>query len=218
MGNKIELRSGLVIYLSSHPHDAVTVFVIFVCEDYGEIQKGSVVVDVGGNIGIFALFAAYKGAKKVYVYEPNSESCQIIRKNVHANGLDEVIFVHQNAVTSRDNCVVKFPIKSSMYNSILTADSADEFEAIETVSLESVLKQEPLVSLLKVDCEGGEYDIFFNSKPDVSRAVEEIKMEFHDGQSEQLADILAKQHFKQTFIERVGEKSGNMWFRSIAHR
>jgi predicted RNA methylase len=44
--------------------------------------------------------AALKGAKRVYVYEPNSKSCEIIKTNVRANHLESVVLVHQKAVTS----------------------------------------------------------------------------------------------------------------------
>ena len=58
-GRVVELRKGPRIYLSEHSHDIISVFVIFVREDYGRIQPGSTVVDVGANIGIFSLYAAY---------------------------------------------------------------------------------------------------------------------------------------------------------------
>src|SRR4030042_325499 len=35
--------------------------------------------------------------------------------------------------------------------------------------------------LLKVDCEGGEYDIFFNAPEATLRKIERIAMEYHDG-------------------------------------
>lgn len=49
-------------------------------------EKGSVVVDVGGGYGFFALLALQLGAKKVYVFEPNSEARNIIIKNRELNG------------------------------------------------------------------------------------------------------------------------------------
>jgi hypothetical protein len=68
---RVELRSGLRVNLSDHPQDLTTAFLIFVRRDYGLVRPGSVVVDVGANIGTFALHAAHCGAARVLAYEPN---------------------------------------------------------------------------------------------------------------------------------------------------
>ena len=56
-------------------------------------EKNSIVVDVGGGYGFFALLALQLGAKKVYVFEPNSEARNIIIKNRELNGYtkDEMV-------------------------------------------------------------------------------------------------------------------------------
>lgn len=56
-------------------------------------EKGSIVVDVGGGYGFFALLALQLGAKKVYVFEPNTEARNIIIKNRELNGYtkDEMV-------------------------------------------------------------------------------------------------------------------------------
>lgn len=54
----VRLRNGYVIHLSEDPADIVTVFLIYAREDYGSVAPGTVVVDIGANIGVFALFAA----------------------------------------------------------------------------------------------------------------------------------------------------------------
>ena len=111
-----ELRTGLKIVLSGHPHDVITVFMIFVRKDYGNIQPGSTVIDIGANIGVFSLYAAYHQAAQVLAYEPNTESYQCLMQNIQANRLQHVITPQQLAVTSTDGETVKFPTKSSMYN------------------------------------------------------------------------------------------------------
>jgi hypothetical protein len=58
----LSLRNGLKIILSTHPHDIVTAFVVFVKGDYGKVEQGTTVVDIGANIGIFSLYAASMGA------------------------------------------------------------------------------------------------------------------------------------------------------------
>ena len=70
----VDTRRGLRIHLSGDPADVVTVFVIFARLDYGRLAPGIVAVDVGANIGVFALFAAASGARRVLAFEPSAES------------------------------------------------------------------------------------------------------------------------------------------------
>ena len=39
--------------------------------DFCDIEEGDIVVDVGFNYGIFSLGSLYKGASKIYAFEPN---------------------------------------------------------------------------------------------------------------------------------------------------
>ena len=50
------------------------------------------------------------------------------------------------------------------------------------ITLEQALESVGLAhcNLLKVDCEGAEYEIFFNTPPEVLERVERIIMEYHD--------------------------------------
>src|SRR5215210_5312090 len=64
------LRRGDTRVLTTAPVDASTIAVVFIKEDYGEIAPGSTVVDIGANIGVFALYAAASPGVRVYAYEP----------------------------------------------------------------------------------------------------------------------------------------------------
>src|SRR5690554_2715511 len=64
------------------------------------VEPGSLVVDVGANIGNHALYlAAVKGCK-VYAFEPNVELCDGLRKSIRDNEFQDLIFVHQCGVSS----------------------------------------------------------------------------------------------------------------------
>lgn len=61
------------------------IFVDHTYEQYGvDLQPDSVIVDVGGNIGLFTLYAAWKlkGKAKIYVFEPVPFIYNILRKNI----------------------------------------------------------------------------------------------------------------------------------------
>lgn len=52
---------------------------------------GKTVLDAGANTGVFSVFAAKLGAKKVYAFEPILENVECMRKNALANNVAEQI-------------------------------------------------------------------------------------------------------------------------------
>tara|TARA_B110000027_G_C16093693_1_gene289704 strand:- start:444 stop:1184 length:741 start_codon:yes stop_codon:yes gene_type:complete len=193
---EMKTKNGLTI-MPSNPHDIVTFVVVFCKKDYGEIAPGSVVVDVGANIGIFSLYALAQGAIFVECFEPCKESFQMLKENIKLNGFDKYVKLHNKAVSSKDGLFVWIPISSSPYNAVTEAEGNEEnkFEKIETVSLETSLDSYAKINLIKIDCEGAEFDIFPSLTPLFLDKIDEIRMELH-GTIEQLEKCFSYQPFK----------------------
>jgi FkbM family methyltransferase len=49
-----------------------------------QIPNGSVLWDVGANVGVYSLYAAKRGVK-VVAFEPNADNFSILNKNIRAN-------------------------------------------------------------------------------------------------------------------------------------
>ena len=214
-GGTVALRNGLVLHLSDDPCDIVTLFVVFVRRDYGRVVPGTVVVDVGANIGVFALYAAQSGARAVHAYEPNATSFECLRRNVVANRLEHVIFAHRLAVAGEEGRTVRFPRKPSVHNAILAEGVADEHELVTTTTLAAIVRPLEPVDLLKLDCEGGEYDILFGADASVFSRIRAIKLEYHKGRKEELAATLGRHGFARTRLETWNERVGNVWFSKV---
>lgn len=56
-----------------------------------EKMKDATVIDAGANSGIFSIYASKLGAKKVYAFEPVSETFRILQANVALNNLEGVV-------------------------------------------------------------------------------------------------------------------------------
>src|SRR5688500_12636538 len=153
---KVVFRDGTVCHLSGHPHDLITLFVIFVRKDYGFIAPGTTVVDVGANTGVFSLFAAKSGARKVLAYEPNGESLRCLTRNAQANEFADTIIPRQLAVSDTVDEEVRFPRRASAHNRVAKVDEEGEFEVVRTINLHEILRQHAAegIDLLKPDCEG----------------------------------------------------------------
>jgi hypothetical protein len=181
--SEIRLRSGHILYCSHHPHDIITFFVIFIKKDYGNIVKNSVIVDIGANIGFFSIYALINGAKKVYCYEPNSEAFKILKKNIKKNSFSNKVHTFQKAVSSNNRKFISINLTSSPYNQVTKNLIKNDFkyEKVSTVSLNNqiLINNIKSVDLLKIDCEGSEYDIFPSLTRKTIEIIKEIRMEVH---------------------------------------
>jgi FkbM family methyltransferase len=216
-GGVIHLRSGTSIHLTDHPHDPITVFVIFIRQDYGKIPKGATVVDIGANNGVFALYAIEQGAKEIYAFEPNSAAYSCLQKNISINQLQNKVSASQLAVTSNAGQKVKFPKAASVYNAILTEDSNDAFEIVNTTSLPVICQPIDEITVIKIDCEGAEYDILFNSTEKEFHKIHEIKLEYHKGQLGELQAHLKCFGFSVSLLKPDSPTYGNMWLTRAAN-
>ena len=210
----VTMRDGTRIHLSGHAHDVITVFVIFVRQDYGRLAALGTVVDIGGNIGAFALFAARQGATKVIAFEPNSAAHACLQRNVAENGLEGIVQARRLAVTAVAEQRVRFPVAPSPYNRIAGKNEQGDYETVETTSLARIIAKEAPggIDLLKLDCEGGEYDILFASDAPLHQ-VREIRMEYHCGRGEELADFVTSRGFRITRMQPEGPLTGMLWAR-----
>lgn len=185
------LRSGHIIYLSSDPADIVTIFLIFARTDYGKIVPGSSVIDIGANIGVFALYAAISGASVVYAYEPSASSYTVLLKNIEVNQFDSIIKAEQLAVVGLPSAPVKFSRNSDVMNAILSSSSVSvDYDLVPTTTLADILSHLSSVDILKSDCEGGEYDIFLQAVDADVQKIVEIRMEYHHGPRDELISKL----------------------------
>ena len=212
---RIRLRDGKELILSGHRLDIVVLFQVF-CEQVYPTDPDTVVLDIGGNIGLFALYAAFSGARKVYAFEPNREAYRLMLENIGRNSLQTVIAPHHNAVTSKSGDVVAIPKGASPQNRIAYGPaSGDEYESVQTISVDDIVKREGIacVHLLKMDCEGSEYDILAGISNATFSKIRRIIVEYHDGRVRQIDEDLKRHRF--TLEQHVPEtdRMGMLWFR-----
>ncbi len=218
-GNRVYFRNGMKILLSGHPHDVVTVFVVFVRQDYGKVRPGDVVLDIGANLGIFSVYAASRGARLVHAFEPNSASHELMVANIRENGLERTIMPHRAAVCGRNLGQVRFPKGSSMYHAIIRESHADEadgdYECVPSVSLNTIIEEHfghgSEIDILKLDCEGSEYDILFSTSHRVYGRIRDIRLEYHEGRAAEILSFLEERGYRKRRLMRESAFGGTMW-------
>lgn len=149
-----------------------------------KISSKDIVVDIGAQIGTFAVYAAKKVKRgRVFAYEPFLENYKILLKNKKLNKLKNLKAFNLAVSDSKG--------KVSFYTSKLNsaAPSLIKFqddhlkikEKVSAVSLNDVFTKNKLkqIDFLKIDAEGSEYKIILGSPKSVLAKIKKIVMEYH---------------------------------------
>ena len=178
------------------PIDAMQAFVeVFLLEDYSvpglDPAYVRTIVDAGANIGTATVWFAgiFPGARIVSV-EPGATALNLLRRNLRANGLSERVSVVEGALgASRGQ--VGLEEGSSTILTRLADDAGSATAEVEMYTLADVVESEAAegVDLLKVDCEGSEYDILLSAAPDLLRRIRNIVAEYHPSRQHEPAEI-----------------------------
>ncbi len=137
------------------------------------------VLDIGANIGAFSLLSAYYGAKKVLSLEPVSATFEKLERNICQSGLKNIV-TKKNAVTDYSGNYIDISINPDSGHDSLYTTKSGVFESVETVSLADLMNEfEGDNILMKIDCEGAEYDIILNARKEDMNRVNNIALEIH---------------------------------------
>lgn len=163
-------------------------------------RRGDRVVDIGANIGVYALWASMLGAQ-VVAYEPAPDTFRHLVTNVRGRAVTPIhaavvghatvdrtarLFLHDQRSTRNTLVGHEIDSRETLKNTV----------EIPSVSIQDVLR-EPC-NLLKVDCEGAEFELLDAASDTTLRAAERVVMEFHRsvGEPASLVDRLAAAGFE----------------------
>jgi len=136
------------------------------------------VIDIGANVGAFSILAAYLGAKKVIAIEPVLETYKNLFDNINKSKLSTIVPM-KYLVSAQNGDKHKISInENSGHNSMYNVDS--NYEIVETVTLHTLLESlDGDDILLKLDCEGAEYDILLSASHEDMQRINQVIIEIH---------------------------------------
>ena len=145
-----------------------------------EIQEGYVVIDIGAQFGAFSIFAA-KAARnvKVYSYEASSANFELLRENIKKKNLGNIKPFHL-AVAGRSNerqlfIDEKHAASHSLWRQL------ENWELVHCVTLKEIFDSNKIevCDFLKVNCEGAEYEILFNTPKEYLKKIRKMAIQCH---------------------------------------
>ena len=203
--------NGLQIYIESS-EEFFIVKEVFIEKDYNVLSKENFVVfDIGMNIGISSLFFALnKKVDQIYSFEPvvttynqalynlelnKTYSHKIEAFNFGLGGSTRVEKVLYNS-QAKGNCGIR--LESSL---VINKDNSKEIEIniknISEVLPDLMAKHPGLQKVLKIDCEGAEYEILQKlNDANLLKEIDVLLIEWHDQGATILEEVLTANNFR----------------------
>ena len=180
-------RTGLNVVCPNLSMSRAPLFEILVDDQYNTrdldelVPENAVVLDIGAHIGSFALAAAKRyGNSQIHCYEPSPSSYSYLKKNILRNGYQTRVSGVSAAVGSKSGLRTFYEFDDgSCVNSMFAASGASE-RSVEVVNFSSIIEDlGGHVDLLKLDCEGSEYEIILETDPQSWTGIATIILEYH---------------------------------------
>lgn len=192
--------------------------------DFYAISDQDTILDIGGHIGSFSAKAALLAKNgQVIVCEPFPDTFSYLQKNVspYSNVTTNQVAISDHSGTDK----LYFSTSNPAENSLVRA-SGNQIE-VRSVSLAEFMQQSNIehVDLMKIDCEGAEYDILFSAEAPLAR-IRKIVMEIHEPEYfglegkysiEEMKSLL-EQHGFEVHFKRENKYQGYIYAQQLASK
>jgi FkbM family methyltransferase len=173
-----------------------------ICEEAIRNAQGPI-IDIGGHIGSFSLLAsAMRSTLPIYSYEPHDGNFELLKQNLKDNNVQNVTAIHA-AVSDRVGEADLILSQQDLNHSLaLAIEPTGKTQTVHSTTLEKIVEENGIehCSLLKIDCEGSEYEILYSTPKSVFEKIQAIFLEYHEWSEKGLADAL------KIHLEKMGFK------------
>lgn len=161
-----------------------------------ELEEGSVLWDVGANVGLYSIYAAKLRKCRVYAFEPSVFNLEILARNIDANKLQGLITIVPIALTDELGASL-FKMTSTNWGGALSTfgkevdQNGQEMRAVFEYRTIGVRMDDAVTRLgvpsprfIKIDVDGIEHFVLGGGL-EVLKGVESILVEINDDFAEQ---------------------------------
>jgi FkbM family methyltransferase len=176
-------RSGLRLRVNEFG-DLEAIWQIFLRRVYDVRPADRVIVDAGGNVGLFTCYASWRAPEsQILTIEPFPTTVERLRAHLAENRLAARVTVLDRALTSTSSDVV-MPLDSpsSQQKPVLqgTAEGKTVVRVPSVPLSEAVATLPERIDLLKMDIEGSEFDVLLHTPRETLQRFRRINVEHHE--------------------------------------
>jgi FkbM family methyltransferase len=143
-------------------HQFVEIYKDKLYEPFLRGKKDLTIIDVGGNLGLTSYYFA-QFAKDIYTLEPDAECYGLMTQQFEYNKLTQVHPINKALYTENG----EFELWNNESNKTMSSlnraihDGKSEPQLVPTITLDKLFEDNNIhhVDLMKLDCEGAEYEI-----------------------------------------------------------
>jgi FkbM family methyltransferase len=153
----------------------------------GKPRDGEIIMDVGGHVGSFSLWAAPKvgGSGRVITVEPDPANAQMLRRNVSRNKHKNVTILqvglsdHSGTATFRRD--PQYSGANHLQNDLDSTRVEGSSITVELTTMDEIVKAQGIqrLDMVKMDCEGAELGALRGGTETLRRFHPRIAMEYH---------------------------------------
>jgi len=198
-------KTGLRIKIRVRSTDLMALTNVWMINEYDvedfEINTNDTVIDIGAHIGLFSLLVSQLcKTGKILSFEPARENFDLLVSNLKLNHIENVL-PFNIAVSKNSGRLDLFLNNDQSAHSIFS--KSPEAINVESTSLQKIFEENKISSckMLKLDCEGAEYEIIDSLPSEYLDKIQNIVMEYHlaDTKPELVKSLILK-------IENAGFK------------
>jgi len=144
--------------------------------------KDRIVIDVGANIGDSAIFFGLNGAEHVYAFEIVPSTFQLCKENINLNNLDDKITVFNLGLGKEGTIRIPNDLVADGCFSTSNLQGNESGTEVKIRSLNEVVNELSIENaVMKIDCEGCEYDVINPQNLESVKKFSHIVGEYHYG-------------------------------------
>jgi len=191
-----EFRNGIKCIIRNRS-DTVVFLENFFLDNYDRVEgfaikEKDVIVDIGAHVGYFTIYAAKKAKRgKVISFEPSKESFKVLKNNLKINNIQNVNVENIGVRNESGNSILYVDRDNEIGNSMFSNDKNLIKENVQVTSITEIIKKYNIksIDLLKLDCEGAEYEIILKLPINILNKIKRISMEVHKIDNFDIKDI-----------------------------
>ena len=200
-----ETKTDLKIKIRVRSTDLMALTNVWMINEYEiedfEINANDTVIDIGAHIGLFSLLVSHLcKAEKILSFEPISENFDLLVSNLKLNHIENILPFNM-AVSKNSGRLDLFLNNDQSAHSIFSKNLKSI--SVESTSLQKIFDENKISSckMLKLDCEGAEYEIIDSLPSEYLDKIQNIVIEYHlaDTKPELVKSLILK-------IENAGFK------------
>lgn len=175
------------------------------------VQGGDVVIDLGANVGEVSEYFLARGAD-VHSFEPNPYAFEILKQRASKARLYQAAVSNYNGQAKlwlhnqHNESEIVFSQSGSLQKE--KQNVSEDSVGVEVIDIETILEHHPRIKLIKIDIEGGEYDIMPTILRNIDR-IDYVLLETHGAKNPAFA---AREAELMSAISPYKDKIFTDWF------